>query len=86
MNEKACRTFAKHGNLIGKNLFACPNPPSQAKIRALLKTGAANASTTEKNGVKKMIYQTAWKQDGVVGGLVEISMEIPGEMPHYMRK
>lgn len=27
-----------------------------------------------------------WKQDGVVGGLVEISMEIPGEMPHYMRK
>ncbi|CUQ61167.1 Uncharacterised protein [Dorea longicatena] len=45
-----------------------------------------NAYTIEKNGVKKMIYQTAWKQDGVVGGLVEISMEIPGEMPHYMRK
>ena len=21
MNEKACCTFAKHGNLIGKNLF-----------------------------------------------------------------
>ena len=21
MNEKACRTFAKHGSLIGKNLF-----------------------------------------------------------------
>jgi hypothetical protein len=33
-----------------------------------------------------MIYQTAWKQDGVVGGLVEIFMEIPGEMPHYVRK
>ena len=73
MNEKACRTFAKHGDLIGKNLFDCHNPQSQAY-------------TIEKNGVKKMIYQTAWKQDGVVGGLVEISMEIPGEMPHYMRK
>ena len=23
MNEKACRTFAKHGSLIGKNLFDC---------------------------------------------------------------
>ena len=40
----------------------------------------------EKNGGKKMLYQTAWKQDGVGGGLGEISMEIPGEMPHYMRK
>ena len=73
MNEKACRTFAKHGDLIGK-------------IRELLETGGVNAYTIEKNGVRKMIYQTAWKQDGVVGGLVEISMEIPGEMPHYMRK
>ena len=56
------------------------------KIRELLETGGVNAYTIENNGVKKMIYQTAWKQDGVVGGLVEISMEIPGEMPHYMRK
>ena len=69
MNEKACRTFAKHGDLIGKNLFDCHNPQSQAKIRELLETGEVNAYTIEKNGVKKMIYQTAWKQDGVVGGL-----------------
>ena len=52
----------------------------------LLETGGVNTYTIEKKGVRKMIYQTAWKQDGVVGGLVEISMEIPGEMPHYMRK
>lgn len=39
MNEKACRTFAKHGDLIGKNLFDCHNPQSQAKIRELLETG-----------------------------------------------
>ena len=81
MNEKACCTFAKHGNLIGKN-----SPQSQDKIRELLETGGVNAYTIEKNGIRKMIYQTAWKQDGVVGGLVEISMEIPGEMPHYVRK
>ncbi len=64
MNEKACRTFAKHGDLIGKNLFDCHNPQSQAKIRELLETGGVNAYTIEKNGIKKMIYQTAWKQDG----------------------
>ena len=72
MNEKACRTFAKHGDLIGKNLFDCHNPQSQAKIRELLETGGVNAYTIEKNGIRKMIYQTAWKQDGVVCGLVEI--------------
>ena len=91
MNEKACRTFAKHGDLIGKNLFDCHNPQSQAKIRELLETGGVNAYTIEKNGVRKMIYQTLqfpvprwfWTH---MEGLVEISMEIPGEMPHYMRK
>ena len=86
MNDKASRTMRKRGSLIPKYRFDCHNPQSQAKIRELLETGGVNAYTIEKNGVKKMIYQTAWKQDGVVGGLVEISMEIPGEMPHYMRK
>ena len=65
MNEKACRTFAKHGDLIGKNLFDCHNPQSQAKIRETAGDGGVNAYTIEKNGVRKMIYQTAWKQDGV---------------------
>ncbi len=32
-----------------------------------------------------MIYQTAWRDNGSVAGLVEISMEIPEEMPHYIR-
>ena len=48
-------------------------------------TGGTNVYTIEKNGVRKMIYQTAWRVDGVVGGLAEISMEIPAEMPHYIR-
>ncbi|WP_418698350.1 PAS domain-containing protein [Bacteroides sp.] len=86
MNEKSRNTFAKHGNLIGKNLFDCHNPQSQAKISELLATGGTNSYTIEKNGVRKMIYQTAWKQNGIVGGLVEISMEIPEDAPHYIRK
>ena len=48
-------------------------------------TGGTNAYTIEKNGVRKMIYQTAWRVDGIVGGLAEISMEIPADMPHYIR-
>lgn len=86
MNEKACHTFAKHGDLIGKNLFDCHHPKSIEKIREMLASGGSNSYTIEKNRVKKMIYQTAWKQDGVVAGLVEISMEIAEEMPHYIRR
>ena len=37
-------------------------------------------------GVRKMIYQTAWRERGEIRGLVEISMELPDEMPHYIRK
>ncbi len=86
MNTKAKETFAKHGNLIGENLFKCHNEASQAKIRELLSTGSSNAYTIEKQGVKKVIYQTAWREDGVVRGLVEISMIVPMEMPHYIRQ
>ena len=33
-----------------------------------------------------MIYQTAYTdENGKIGGLVEISMVIPEEMPHYDR-
>ena len=85
MNEKARQTFARHGDLIGKNMFDCHSPASQAKIRELLATGGTNAYTIEKEGLHKVIYQTAWRENGVVKGLVEISMEVPAEMPHYVR-
>lgn len=86
MNEKARATFAKYGDLIGRNLFDCHSERSREMIRRMLATGGTNAYTIEKQGVRKMIYQTAWKEHGEIRGLVEISMEIPCEMPHYIRK
>lgn len=85
MNEKSRETFAKHGDLIGKNLFECHSPASQDKIRHMLATGESNSYTITKGPVKKMIYQTPWRKDGRIAGMVEISMIIPEEMPHYVR-
>lgn len=85
MNGKARAAFAKHGDLVGTNLFGCHNERSREIIRRLLAEGGTNAYTIEKAGVRKMIYQTAWKENGEVRGLVEISMELPAEMPHYIR-
>ena len=77
MTAKARTTFARHGDMVGKNLIDCHGER--------LADGVTNVYTSEKIGVRKMIYQTAWRVDGVVGGLAEISMEIPAEMPHYIR-
>jgi DUF438 domain-containing protein len=85
MNDKAKETFASHGDLIGKNLIPCHNERSRGIIKELLESGGSNAYTISKNGLRKMIYQTAWKENGNVSGLVEISMVISEDMPHYVR-
>ncbi len=85
MNDKAKATFAKHGDLIGKNLMNCHNDRSKSIIHDMLETGGTNCYTITKGGVRKMIYQSAWKENGQVKGLVEISMVIPEDMPHYNR-
>ena len=85
MNDKAKETFARYGDLIGKSLIPCHNERSRAIIADLLASGGSNSYTIEKNGVRKMIYQTAWRKNGKVAGLVEISMVIPEDMPHYVR-
>lgn len=87
MNEKSQATFQKSGGqeLIGKSLFECHNPQSQQTIRRLLSEGGNNVYSIEKQGVKKLIYQSAWMQDGKVAGLVEISIGLPYDMPHHIR-
>jgi len=32
-----------------------------------------------------LIYQSPWYQNGEFAGLVEISLEIPEQMPHFVR-
>ncbi len=85
MNDRAREVFASHGDLVGKNLFDCHSEASRAKIRHMLATGESNAYTIAKKGQRKMIYQTPWRRDGRVAGMVEISMVIPEDLPHDIR-
>lgn len=86
MNRRARETYKKHGNLIGKSLYDCHGERAAGIIRRLLTEGGTNAYTIEKNGQHKVIYQTAVTDgDGRVEGIVEISMVVPEEMPHYVR-
>jgi transcriptional regulator with PAS, ATPase and Fis domain len=88
MNEKSMATFGKDGgrNLLGKSLFDCHPEPSLSKLKEILENQGTNAYTIEKNGIKKLIYQTPWYEEGKFSGLVEISLPLPEEMPHFVRK
>jgi hypothetical protein len=44
-----------------------------------------NVYTIQKNGKKKLIYQAPWFRDGVYAGFVELSLEIPWDLPHFNR-
>ncbi len=85
MNDKSREVNAKFGDPLGHNLMEYHPEHARAIIMRLLATGGINAYTIQKNGRKKLIYQSAWFQEGKVAGLVEISMEIPEEMPHFIR-
>ena len=87
MNDRAAKTSESDGGytLIGKNLLDCHPEPARSKVEKLLEACEKNIYTIEKNGVKKLIYQCPWFEDGQYAGLVELSLEIPFEMGHFVR-
>jgi len=87
-NETAEHTFVKQGEppLRGRYLMECHNDNSRKIILNIMETRARNVYTIEKNGRKKLVYQTPWIVDGELKGLVELSLEIPFEMSHFIRE
>lgn len=86
MNDLSRATFASYGaDLVGRNLMEFHAGRSQDIIRRLLAEGGSNSYTISKQGRRKLIYQTAWRKDGEVAGLVELSIVLPDDMPHYDR-
>ena len=88
MNDASAKVFEKYGGkeLVGDKLENYHNQHSIAIMgRLLAEDGSTNVYTIEKNGQKKMIFQTAWQQDGEIAGLIEFSFVIPMDMPHFIR-
>jgi transcriptional regulator with PAS, ATPase and Fis domain len=87
LNEKAAAMFHKYGGkeLIGKSLLDCHPEPARSKLLQLLQSGERNVYTIEKNGIHKLIYQAPWYHNGQRCGMVELALETPPEMPHFVR-
>ena len=87
MNRRSIETFKDDGGeeLIGSNALDCHPEAARRKMQGMLRNGQKNVYTIETGGIKKLIYQSPWYDGGVYAGFVELSLEIPFEMPHFVR-
>ena len=86
MNERACQSFAKEGGraLVGRSLIDCHPEPARSRLLDMLRTPRANSYTIENAG-KKLVHQTPFFREGVFAGVVEIVIELPALLPHFVR-
>jgi transcriptional regulator with PAS, ATPase and Fis domain len=82
MNDRAAQIFRKSGGreLIGKNLLACHPEQAQKKVLDLFDKKQPNAYTVEKNGIKSLLYQSPWYEEGKFMGFVEFIFTLPEQM------
>ncbi|HPW17116.1 MAG TPA: PAS domain-containing protein [Candidatus Aminicenantes bacterium] len=87
MNDRSRETYAAEGGaaLLGTNLLDCHPEPSRSKLAAMMGERRTNVYTIRKKGRKKLIYQAPWYKDGAYAGFVELSLEVPWDMPHFDR-
>ena len=88
MNEKSVRTFEKDGGraLIGSNVLDCHPEPSRTMLKGMLAKPLAHTYTIEKAGVRKLIHQMPWFREGEYAGFVELAIELPADMAHFVRQ
>ena len=55
------RSVEVNGDVRGRSMIPCHSARSREIIQRLINEGATNAYTIQKNGLKKMIYQTGQK-------------------------
>ncbi len=87
MNRAAEELFRADGGraLIGSNVLDCHPEPARRKLQDLLACQEKNVYTIEKDGKKRLVYQGPWYRDGHYAGFVELMLEIPFDMPHFLR-
>ncbi len=87
MNAKAVESFAADGGakLIGRNVLDCHPEPARTQLQEIMDQKKTNVYTVEKRGVRKLIYQAPWFLAGQYAGHIEVSFEIPWDMPHHKR-
>jgi transcriptional regulator with PAS, ATPase and Fis domain len=87
MNGRAVEAFADDGGakLLGTNVLDCHPEPARGKLKRMMESSRTNVYTIQKKKKKKFIYQSPWFEHGRYAGFVELSFEIPWDLPHFKR-
>lgn len=87
MNEKAATAFQKQGGrrLLGSHILDCHPEPARSTLKQLMEQRRTNIYTIERRGIRKLICQAPWHVKGEYRGFVEIVIELPASMPHFIR-
>jgi len=87
MNARSRETFAADGGgaLVGRSVFDCHPEPARTRTRELYERHQPNHYTIQESGQRKIIHQIPWTRGGRFAGIVEISIPIPDELPHFDR-
>ena len=88
MNAKSRKTFLKPGReeLIGQNVLDCHPEPARSLLADMLENPRTNVYTVEKEGLKKLIFQTPWYDGDTYAGFMELSLVLPEIIPNRVRK
>ena len=87
MNDRSQHMFREEGGaaLIGSNLLDCHPEPARSRLKEMLEMQRANVYTIDKKGRKKLVHQSPWYRDGEYAGFVEVTIDMPDDMPHFVR-
>lgn len=87
MNAEAEALFAKEGGigLVGSNLLDCHPQEAREKLERMMAAPRPNAYFSTEDGVKRFFFQAPWQRDGSHAGFIELSFEVPDEIPHFVR-
>lgn len=87
MNDMSIKTFENDGGekLIGKSLFDCHPQETNEKLKDMIINKKINCYTIEKNGIKKLIYQSPWYEENICKGIIELSIPLPVNLEHFIR-
>lgn len=87
MNQQSVEVNQKgEQSLIGQNVIDCHPEPARSLLLHMMEHQEKHVYTIEKQGKKKLIYQIPWYSHGEYSGFIELSMIIPFEMEHKVRK
>ncbi len=80
------RAIKRDGDVTGRNLYDCHGPKACEMIRRMIETGTTNTYQIIRHGRHKLLHQTPWfDAEGHLGGLIELAIDLPDDMPVFDR-